>query len=167
MGRDASPDPLAVNQVAWEVNKALMCFPETYFLVGAGLGARHRAREPWVCGSPGCALMHAHARLVLALFATHRHLRSRLFARPMLGPGPPFLLLSHPHPLTRLPPSHAPRPLKIHCTHGFNRTGYIIASVMMRLLSPTGMCVERAVRRFAQQRPPGIYKHEYIEDLFR
>jgi hypothetical protein len=43
----------------------------------------------------------------------------------------------------------------------------MITCAMMRLLAPTGMCVERAVRRFAQQRPPGIYKHEYIEDLFR
>ncbi|GBF98986.1 mRNA-capping enzyme [Raphidocelis subcapitata] len=87
VGRDASPDPLAVNQFCWEVNKALMSYPETYFL--------------------------------------------------------------------------------IHCTHGFNRTGYMVVSAMMRLLAATGMCVERGVRRFAQQRPPGIYKHEYIEDLFR
>ena len=33
VGRDAAPDPLAVNQVCWEVNKALMSYPETYFLV--------------------------------------------------------------------------------------------------------------------------------------
>lgn len=32
-GRGVAPDPLAVNQVCWEVNKALMAYPETYFLV--------------------------------------------------------------------------------------------------------------------------------------
>lgn len=63
-------------------------------------------------------------------------------------------------PLARTPP-------KVHCTHGFNRTGYMVVCAMMRLLAATGMCVERGVRRFAQQRAPGIYKNEYIQDLFR
>lgn len=43
----------------------------------------------------------------------------------------------------------------------------MIVSAMMRLLAGTGMCVERGVRRFASQRPPGIYKDHYICDLFR
>ena len=43
----------------------------------------------------------------------------------------------------------------------------MIACAMTRLLASTGMCVERAVRRFAAQRPPGIYKDMYINDLFR
>lgn len=63
--------------------------------------------------------------------------------------------------------THTTTNTQIHCTHGFNRTGYTIVCAMMRLLAATGMCVERGVRRFAAQRPPGIYKHHYIDDLFR
>ncbi len=37
----------------------------------------------------------------------------------------------------------------------------------MRFLAGEGMCVERALRRFTVQRPPGIYKDDYIQDLFR
>lgn len=58
-------------------------------------------------------------------------------------------------------------PPQVHCTHGFNRTGYMIVAAMTRLLAATGMCVERGVRRFARQRPPGIYKDHYISDLFK
>lgn len=36
--------------------------------------------------------------------------------------------------------------------------GFVIVSAMVRLLSDEGMTVERAVRRFADCRPPGIYK---------
>lgn len=54
----------------------------------------------------------------------------------------------------------------IHCTHGFNRTGYVIVNAMMRLCK-TGMAVERALRRFSQARPPGIYKDQYIQQLFK
>ncbi len=38
---------------------------------------------------------------------------------------------------------------------------------MMRLLADSGFCVERGLRRFREQRPPGIYKHDYIDDLFK
>jgi hypothetical protein len=37
----------------------------------------------------------------------------------------------------------------------------------MRLLADKGYCVERGIRYFREQRAPGIYKHEYINDLFR
>ena len=37
----------------------------------------------------------------------------------------------------------------------------------MRLMAGKGMCVARALRKFVEQRPPGIYKPEYIDDLFR
>jgi hypothetical protein len=46
----------------------------------------------------------------------------------------------------------------VHCTHGFNRTGFIIACALVRLKSEIGMTLERAVRKFAEGRPPGIYK---------
>ncbi|WIA08218.1 hypothetical protein OEZ85_007667 [Tetradesmus obliquus] len=55
----------------------------------------------------------------------------------------------------------------VHCTHGFNRSGFIIVCAAMRLLADKGYCVERGIRYFREQRHPGIYKHEYINDLFR
>lgn len=52
VGRDASPDPLAVNQFCWEVNKALMSYPDTYFLVCVwGVWAAWGG----VCMGAGCA----------------------------------------------------------------------------------------------------------------
>lgn len=47
----------------------------------------------------------------------------------------------------------------IHCTHGFNRTGYMIASYLARMLT---FNIPKALDAFAQKRPPGIYKHYYI-----
>jgi mRNA-capping enzyme len=47
----------------------------------------------------------------------------------------------------------------IHCTHGFNRTGYMVASYLVRMF---GRTVEKALFEFAQHRKPGIYKHYYI-----
>ncbi|PSC72146.1 mRNA-capping enzyme isoform X1 [Micractinium conductrix] len=52
----------------------------------------------------------------------------------------------------------------IHCTHGFNRTGYMIASYLARMKS---LNVPKALKLFTDVRPPGIYKHYYICDLFR
>ncbi|GFR49356.1 hypothetical protein Agub_g11382, partial [Astrephomene gubernaculifera] len=53
----------------------------------------------------------------------------------------------------------------LHCTHGFNRTGYVIVSALVRLCRDRGMSVRRALQRFAESRPPGIYKDHYINDL--
>eukprot|EP00955_Chlamydomonas_euryale_P091618 364638-Chlamydomonas_euryale.AAC.4 len=36
--------------------------------------------------------------------------------------------------------------------------GYVIVCALMRMMSEMGMTVDRAVRRFAEGRPPGIYK---------
>ena len=52
----------------------------------------------------------------------------------------------------------------VHCTHGFNRTGFMLCSWMVRY---GGISVAEAVAKFAQARPPGIYKDDYIEELFR
>jgi mRNA-capping enzyme len=54
----------------------------------------------------------------------------------------------------------------IHCTHGFNRTGYMICSALCRLFAQEGIGVDRAVRRFSAARAPGIYKRGYLDDLF-
>ncbi|KAF5841082.1 protein-tyrosine phosphatase-like protein [Dunaliella salina] len=55
----------------------------------------------------------------------------------------------------------------VHCTHGFNRTGYVIINTMVRLASTVGFSIARCLKRFAMARPPGIYKDAYIDDLFR
>lgn len=51
----------------------------------------------------------------------------------------------------------------VHCTHGFNRTGFLIASF---LIEHFDFSVEGAVREFAKVRPPGIYKEGYIRELY-
>ncbi len=48
----------------------------------------------------------------------------------------------------------------VHCTHGFNRTGFLISACLIEVFdwSP-----EAAVAEFARVRPPGIYKEDYIQ----
>ncbi|XP_053382775.1 mRNA-capping enzyme-like [Mercenaria mercenaria] len=58
------------------------------------------------------------------------------------------------------------KPLEIigvHCTHGFNRTGFLIISYIIEQLD---WSVEAAVQLYAQARPPGIYKQDYLQELF-
>lgn len=52
----------------------------------------------------------------------------------------------------------------VHCTHGFNRTGFMLCSYLVR---QAGMPVWKAVLEFAAARPPGIYKAYYIRELFK
>lgn len=52
----------------------------------------------------------------------------------------------------------------VHCTHGFNRTGFLIASY---LVERHDFSVGAAIQMFAQARSPGIYKQEYIKELYR
>lgn len=52
----------------------------------------------------------------------------------------------------------------VHCTHGFNRTGFLIVSYMVEKLDCS---VAAALMAFAEARPPGIYKPDYIQELFR
>ncbi|XP_041043142.1 mRNA-capping enzyme isoform X8 [Carcharodon carcharias] len=51
----------------------------------------------------------------------------------------------------------------VHCTHGFNRTGFLICAYLVEKMD---WSIEAAVATFAQARPPGIYKGEYLQDLF-
>ena len=53
----------------------------------------------------------------------------------------------------------------VHCTHGFNRTGYMIVNTVLRMSTNTK--VSDVVRAFARARSPGIYKPEYIDELYR
>lgn len=52
----------------------------------------------------------------------------------------------------------------IHCTHGFNRTGFLIVSY---LVETDEYSLDASLARFADARPPGIYKGDYIEELYR
>ncbi|WRX23035.1 Dual specificity phosphatase [Theobroma cacao] len=51
----------------------------------------------------------------------------------------------------------------VHCTHGHNRTGYMIIHYLMRSQS---MSVTQAIKIFSDARPPGIYKPDYIDALY-
>ncbi|XP_076671110.1 mRNA-capping enzyme-like [Andrena cerasifolii] len=52
----------------------------------------------------------------------------------------------------------------VHCTHGFNRTGFLIISY---LVENDGTSVDAGLVEFSTARPPGIYKADYIQELFR
>nr|XP_006626214.1 PREDICTED: mRNA-capping enzyme [Lepisosteus oculatus] len=51
----------------------------------------------------------------------------------------------------------------VHCTHGFNRTGFLICAYLIEKMD---WSIEAAVAVFAQARPPGIYKADYLKELF-
>lgn len=50
----------------------------------------------------------------------------------------------------------------VHCTHGYNRTGFLISAY---LIEEEDWSLEQAVLAFSNARPPGIYKDHYITDL--
>uniref|UniRef100_A0A7E4V211 TYR_PHOSPHATASE_2 domain-containing protein n=1 Tax=Panagrellus redivivus TaxID=6233 RepID=A0A7E4V211_PANRE len=52
--------------------------------------------------------------------------------------------------------------IAVHCTHGINRTGFMIVSYLIR---ETKLDLATAVKEFADARSPGIYKEEYLADL--
>ncbi|XP_074103361.1 RNA guanylyltransferase and 5'-phosphatase mRNA capping enzyme [Cotesia typhae] len=61
----------------------------------------------------------------------------------------------------------AKHPLEIigvHCTHGFNRTGFLIISY---LVETDQYNLDAAMNIFSAARPPGIYKDDYIKELYR
>lgn len=51
----------------------------------------------------------------------------------------------------------------VHCTHGFNRTGFLIVAYFCEIEE---WSVDAAVNYFSSCRPPGIYKGQYLKDLF-
>ncbi|XP_074655994.1 mRNA-capping enzyme-like [Tubulanus polymorphus] len=52
----------------------------------------------------------------------------------------------------------------VHCTHGFNRTGFLIVAY---LVEKQNWSVDAAVDMYRKARPPGIYKQDYLEELYR
>ena len=51
----------------------------------------------------------------------------------------------------------------VHCTHGFNRTGFLICSYLVEMDEGN---VDAALAQFSEARPPGIYKEDYIRELY-
>ncbi|KAI3973213.1 hypothetical protein MKW92_038666 [Papaver armeniacum] len=51
----------------------------------------------------------------------------------------------------------------VHCTHGHNRTGFMIVHFLMR---SQPLSVTDAIKAFHNVRPPGIYKQDYIDALY-
>ncbi|KAK9150977.1 hypothetical protein Syun_009286 [Stephania yunnanensis] len=58
---------------------------------------------------------------------------------------------------------HSKKYILVHCTHGHNRTGYMIAHFLMR---SQHISISEAIQAFAHARPPGIYKPDYIDALY-
>ncbi|CAN6690635.1 unnamed protein product [Malus baccata var. baccata] len=56
------------------------------------------------------------------------------------------------------------RYILVHCTHGHNRTGFMIVHFLVRNES---ISVTEAIDTFARARPPGIYKQDYIDELYK
>lgn len=50
----------------------------------------------------------------------------------------------------------------VHCTHGFNRSGYLICAFLTAVWD---WDITAALTHFAKLRPPGIYKQDYINSL--
>lgn len=71
-----------------------------------------------------------------------------------------FEAFSH---LNRCPEAY----ILVHCTHGFNRTGFMICSYLMRVLADPTTRLTNVLRMFTEARPPGIYKDYYIKYLFK
>ncbi|XP_006663896.1 mRNA-capping enzyme-like [Oryza brachyantha] len=65
--------------------------------------------------------------------------------------------------LDRQKQSRNPKYILVHCTHGHNRTGFMIVNYLLRTQLSS---VTEALNIFAQRRPPGIYKSDYIQALY-
>ncbi|KAJ3451187.1 mRNA-capping enzyme [Anaeramoeba flamelloides] len=54
--------------------------------------------------------------------------------------------------------------IAVHCTHGYNRTGFMICCFLVEVMK---VQLSEALNRFTNSRPPGIYKQHYIDALAR
>ena len=64
--------------------------------------------------------------------------------------------------VNKLQQQHSSGLIIVHCTHGHNRTGYMICNYLCKV---QGMSPERAINLFHKSRSPGIYKAAYIDAL--
>lgn len=60
--------------------------------------------------------------------------------------------------------NHPNQYIGIHCTHGFNRTGFIICSYLVECCN---RYVGDAIADFAASRQNGIYRENVIEELYQ
>lgn len=66
-------------------------------------------------------------------------------------------------------PAHKKKHIVVHCTHGHNRTGYMLINYLIRteaVMSGYIPSVVKKLQQFSTCRFPGIYKEEYIQSLF-
>eukprot|EP00878_Enallax_costatus_P044116 GHUV01052347.1.p1 GENE.GHUV01052347.1~~GHUV01052347.1.p1 ORF type:complete len:135 (-),score=37.70 GHUV01052347.1:18-422(-) len=131
----------------WEIRKALAAEPHNYILVHCTHGYN---RSGTACTSiPDCSLLQQPQPGIIDN-PFHSHVTACL----------------HPHrraSITRLQGLVADLCSNVVAYHA----GFIIVCAMMRLLADQGWCVARGLKRFVEQRPPGIYKDGYIKDLFK
>ncbi|XP_072396689.1 mRNA-capping enzyme [Diabrotica undecimpunctata] len=66
--------------------------------------------------------------------------------------------------VTRFISYHPLESIAVHCTHGFNRTGFLIVSYLVEKMDCD---LGRALALFAESRPVGIYKGDYIQELYK
>ena len=88
--------------------------------------------------------------------AATRHLKLAVGGEAL---PPPPLVERFLHELQSLP---ADAVAVVHCTHGINRTGFLIAIALVRL---HGYSLCDALDAFAKIRPPGVWREEYIKAL--
>ncbi len=65
--------------------------------------------------------------------------------------------------ISRFTAEHPDKQVAIHCTHGFNRTGFLVCAY---LKLHRGYTVPMAVATFAKIRQGGIYRTEIIQALY-
>ena len=58
--------------------------------------------------------------------------------------------------------AHPGEVIALHCTHGFNRTGFLIVAY---LVDECQYSLEMALEEFRGCRPDGIYKEDYLQEL--
>ncbi|XP_059306469.1 uncharacterized protein LOC132057898 [Lycium ferocissimum] len=58
---------------------------------------------------------------------------------------------------------HVQKYILVHCTHGHNRTGFMIVHYLLRTLP---ISVTQVLKKISDARPPGIYKPDYIDALY-
>lgn len=59
---------------------------------------------------------------------------------------------------------HPEKIIAVHCTHGYNRTGFLIVTYMVTRLNYQ---VDDALKDFFTNRPPGIYREQYVKELIK
>ncbi|KAJ8531175.1 hypothetical protein K7X08_026609 [Anisodus acutangulus] len=67
------------------------------------------------------------------------------------------------HEVSQFCRNHAKKHILVHCTHGHNRTGFMIIHYLIRTVQ---LSVTQAIQLFSDKRPPGIYKPDYIDALY-